>query len=156
MYDLKKADEIYKKRLEENPEYAKELVDEWREDMPYQFARKMYEDEYGCHIFDDEMYDKAVHLFKWVENRGTGPKWSIEEIVKLSGINFESKEYTKYDFCYSVNMFWSDFCNVFVEPNYYFKMAKNYLEDPDYCGDASERAYKDAKRRIKYFQDYED
>lgn len=52
-------------------------------------------------------------------------------------------------------MLWSDYCNVFTETNYYLKMAQNYLEDPDYTGDASERAYKDAKKRIKYFKENE-
>ena len=47
-------------------------------------------------------------------------------------------------------MLWSDNCNVFTEPSYYLKMAKNYLEDPDYCGEASERAYHNAMKRIKY------
>ena len=41
MYNLTKADEIYKKRLEENPKYDHELVAEWRKDMPEQFAKKM-------------------------------------------------------------------------------------------------------------------
>ena len=59
-------------------------------------------------------------------------------------------KHTKYDYAYVVNMFWSDYCNIFTEPSYYLKMAKNYLTDPDYCGEASERAYHNAKKRIKY------
>ena len=42
MYDLKKADELYNKRREENPDYDHELVMEWKHDMPHQFAQKMY------------------------------------------------------------------------------------------------------------------
>ena len=150
MYDIKKAEEIYNKKREENPNYDHDLVMEWKKDMPQQFAQKMYEDEYGCHIFDKGMYDEATELFEWVDGKGTGIKWSIDDIVKLSNISFETKEYTKFDYCYIVNMLWSDYCNVFTEPSYYLKMAKNYLEDPDYCGDASERAYHNAKNRIKY------
>lgn len=153
MYDLKKADEIYHKKREEYPDYDHELVMEWRHDMPHQFAQKMYEDEYGCHIFDKEMYEEAVALFEWVDNKGSGAKWPVEDIVKLSNINFEDKEYTKHDYAYIMNMLFSDYCNVFTEPSYYLKMAKNYLEDPDYCGEASERAYHDAKKRIKYDKD---
>ena len=55
MYDLIKADDIYNKKLAEDPEYDHKLVMEWRKDMPYQFAKKMYEDEYGCHIYTKEM-----------------------------------------------------------------------------------------------------
>ena len=150
MYDIKKADEIYHKKITENPNYDHELVMEWREDMPHQFAQKMYEDEYGCHIFDKEMYSEAVELLEWIDGKGTGAKWAVDDIVKLSNINFEDKEYTKHDYAYVMNMLYSDYCNVFQEPSYYLKMAKNYLEDPDYCGEASERAYHDAKKRIKY------
>ena len=153
MYDLKKADELYHKKREANPNYDHELVMEWKHDMPQQFAQKMYEDEYGCHIFDLEMYDEAVALLEWVDHRNTGAKWTVEDIVKLANINFEEKEYTKYDYAYIMNALYSDYCSVFVEPSYYLKMAKNYLEDPDYWGDASERAYHDAKKRIKYHKD---
>ena len=31
-------------------------------------------------------------------------------------------------------------------------MAKNYLEDEDYYGEANERAYCDARKRIKYYK----
>jgi len=54
-----------------------------------------------------------------------------------------------------MNMLWSDYCNVFTDTGYYIKMAQNYLEDADYMGDASERAYKNAKKRIKYFTEKE-
>ena len=153
MYDLKKADELYHKKRESNPNYDHELVMEWKHDMPQQFAQKMYEDEYGCHIFDLEMYDEAVALLEWVDHRSTGAKWTVEDIVKLANINFEEKEYTKYDYAYIMNALYSDYCSVFVEHSYYLKMAKNYLEDPDYWGDASERAYHDAKKRIKYHKE---
>lgn len=151
MYDLKKADELYHKRRTENPNYDHDLVMEWRQDMPHQFSQKMYEDEYGCHIFDVEMYNEAVSLLEWVDNRGQGAKWAVEDIVKLANINFDEKEYTKYDYAYIMNVLWSDYCNIFMEATYYLKMAKNYLEDPDYCGDASERAYHNAKKRIRYY-----
>ena len=49
MNDLFKATEIYKKRLAENSNYAIEIVDEWRENMPDEFIKFIYESEYGCH-----------------------------------------------------------------------------------------------------------
>lgn len=152
MYDITKADEIYKKKLAEHPNYDHELVMEWREDMPDEFAKKMYEDEYGCHIIDKEMYDHAVSLLHWADDKGIGAKWSVDDLVKLSNINFEEKDYYKYDYAYVANMLYSDYCSVFTETSYYLKMAKLYLEDNDYMGDASERAYKDAKKRIKYYK----
>jgi len=108
------------------------------------------EQEYGCHIGTEEMYEEAVNLFEWVNNKGTGARWSVEDIEKSANINFAAKNYTLYDYCYVVNMLYSDFCNVFTDSGFYLKMAENYLEDPDYMGEASERAYCNAKKRIKY------
>ena len=33
MYDLQKATEIYKRKMSENSNFAKEIVEEWREEM---------------------------------------------------------------------------------------------------------------------------
>ena len=151
MYDIQKANEIYKRKLSENPNFYKELVEEWREDMPENFTEYMLKLEYGCHIVDEDMYDEAVSLLKWVDNKGEGAKWSVEEIKKASDIDFNDKPYYPHDFAYVVNMLWSDYCNIFTDVNYYLRMAKNYLEDEDYAGEADERAYKNARKRIRYF-----
>ena len=152
MYDMNKACELYHKHLNDDPNYDHKLVMEWKEDMPQEFAQKMYEDEYGCHIFDEEMYDEAVCLLVWANDKDKGEKWTIDDIVKLSSMDFADKAYTKYDYAYMVNVLYSDYCHIFTEPTYYLKMAKAYLEDPDYMGDPSERAYKNAIKRIKYFK----
>lgn len=121
------------------------------EDVAYEALEEYeIEKEYGCHIGTEDFYEKAVDLFVWVGDKGEGARWSVDDIVRLSGIDFDHKEYTEYDFAYVVNMLYSDYCNVFTESSYYLKMAKNYLEDPDYCGEASERAYHNAKKRLKY------
>jgi hypothetical protein len=97
------------------------------------------------------MYNDATELFEWADDKGTGAKWSVEDIKNVSGIDFNSKDYTLLDFAYTMNMLYSDNCNVFIEPTYYIKMSKNYLEDNDYMGNPSERAYHDAIKRIRYF-----
>lgn len=149
-YDIIKADEIYNAKKAENPDFDYMLVKSWRDEMPEQFAKRMYEEEYGCHIFDEELYNEAVGLLEWVNKAGKGAKWSVNDIVKLSGIDFDTKDYYAKDFTYIANMLWSDYCNVFTDASYYIKMSKNYLEDPDYMGDPSERAYHNAIKRIKY------
>lgn len=111
--------------------------------------------EYGCHIGTASMYKKAVELLKWVDDKGIGARWSVEDITRSCGIDFDTKDYYSYDFAYIVNMLYSDYCNVFTDASTYCKMAKNYLEDNDYCGDPSERAFYNAQERIKYFDDEE-
>ena len=155
MYDLQKATEIYNRYLSEDSNYPRKIIEEWREDMPEEFAEYMFRKEYGCHIVDRNMYDEAISYLKWANEKGTGAKWSVEDIKKVSDIDFDEKDYYLLDYAYVMNMLWSDYCNVFTDTSYYIKMAKNYLEDDDYMGDASERAYKNAKKRIKYFEEKE-
>lgn len=156
MNDLQKAIEIYNKRVAENSRYPQKVIDEWREDMPDQFIRFMFESEYGCHITSEDFYNEAVSLLEWVNGKGSGAKWTIEEIRNAANIDFDEKDYYELDYAYVMNMLWSDYCNVFTDPSYYIKMAQNYLEDSDFMGDASERAYKNAKKRIRYFEEKEE
>ena len=152
MYDIEKADKIYAEKLMEDPKFAEKLMDKFRDKMPKEFVKTMFEEEYGCHIVDRSIYDEAVSLLEWSENRGSGAKWSVEDILKLANIDFSNKNYYEYDYAYIVNMLWSDYGHIFTEPSYFLKMAKAYLEDPDYMGKADERAYKNAIKRIEYFE----
>lgn len=145
-----KALEKYNKLKAENPNLDKEMVETFIEDMPEEAIMLFDRMEYGCHIIDEDMYNKAVSLLHWVNGKGEGAKWSVNDIKAVSGIDFDTKDYYELDFAYVMNMLWSDYCDIFTEPVYYVKMARNYLEDSDYMGDPSERAYKNAKKRIKY------
>lgn len=148
--DMEKAHELYRKRKKENEEYDHVLVKRWKEKMPHEFARVMFEEEHGCHIYDEHLYDEATSYFVNPDGK-EGPHWSIETIKEKSGIDFDTKKYTCYDFAYVVNMLYSDYADIFDKAIYYLKMAKAYLCDEDYYGDPSERAYHDAVKRIEYF-----
>lgn len=150
MHNLNKAMEIYEELKRDDPALDTKMVKHFADKMPKEFARTMYEMKYGCHIYDEDTYNEAVALLEWVNKSGKGAKWSVNDLVKLSGIDFDTKDYYSRDFAYIANMLWSDYCNVFTDASYYIKMAKNYLEDPDYMGDPSERAYHDAIKRIRY------
>ena len=50
-------------------------------------------------------------------------------------------------------MLYSDYGLKIKDPELLLDMAVLYLEDEDYPGEASERAYKNAKKRVKYFDD---
>ena len=153
MYDIEKADKIYSEKLMEDKKFAEKLIDKFREKMPEEFVKTMFEEEYGCHIVNEDMYDEAVSLLKWSDDRCSGAKWSVEDILKLANINFREKDYYEFDYAYVVNMLWSDYGHIFTETSYYLKMAKAYLEDPDYMGKSDERAYKNAVKRIEYFEE---
>ena len=153
MFNLEKADKIYNAKMREDARFADKFIKKFRELMPEVFAKTMYEEEFGCHIVDKGLYDEAVSLLEWADDKGYGPKFEFEEVLKLANIDFNNKNYYEYDYAYVVNMLWSDYGQIVQEPSYIFKMAKAYLEDPDYMGKADERAYHNAIKRIKFFQD---
>lgn len=152
MFNLEKADRIYEAKMREDSRFADKFIRKFRSLMPEVYAKTMYEEEYGCHIVDKTLYHEAVSLLESTDEKEYGPKFEFEEILKLSNIDFSNKNYYEYDFAYVVNMLWSDYGHIINEPSYIFKMAKAYLEDPDYMGKADERAYHNAIKRIKYFE----
>lgn len=151
MYDLHKAYEIYTKHSDADPDFDHKLVHRWKEKMPHEFAKTMYEHEYGCHIFCEKMYKEAVQYFESPDG-SKGPHWSLDSIKAKTNIDFDSTKYTLYDYAYVVNMLYSDYGHIYTEPSYYLKMAKSYLTDGDYFGDPSERAYHNAQKRVEYFK----
>lgn len=149
-----KTKNLYKGLKNHYPNIDEIMVNSFMKNMPDEAYISMLffenEEEENYHLINKTQYDKAVELLDWVDDKGNGAKWSCDDILKLANINFENKEYTKYDFCYQMNMLYSDYCNTPIDTNTYIKMAKNDLEDPDYYGEASERAYHNARKRIKY------
>jgi hypothetical protein len=154
MHDLKT---MYRVLKEKYPNFEKMIFERFMEDMPAEAYVTMLffdNDEKGdYHITNEDQYKCAVNLLEWVDEKGQGEKWGVEDIVRLANINFMDKDYTKFDYAYIMNMLYSDNNNVFIEPSYYLKMSKNMLEDPDYMGEPSERAYHNARKRIKYFKE---
>lgn len=150
MYNLEKADKIFEAKMRENDRFAENFIKKFRNLMPEIYARTMFEEVFGFHIYDEAMYNEAVSYLKWADGKGKGARWDVDTLIKLSGIDFEQVDFFEYDFAYVVNMLWSDYCEIFTETTNYLKMAEIYLTDPDYPGKADERAYHDAVRRIKY------
>lgn len=152
MYDLKKADAIYDEMRAEGKDIVHEVMLVFKDKMPKEYCMLMHLIKYGCHIYDEEMYNEAVSYLEWANGKGKGAKWDVDTLTKLSGIDFEKTEFFEYDFAYVANMLWSDYCEIFTDTTYYLKMAKLYLTDPDYPGKADERAYKSAMKRIEYHE----
>lgn len=132
--------------LKEHPFKIMEIIEEMYEDWGDSVT------EYFCqHITSKEQYEKYAKHFKNFDET-TGPHWDIETIKEKSGLNFENKDYTCYDFAYAVNMKYSDDGDLMSTENI-FKSAKRYLEDKDSgIKDPSTRAYKDGKHRYLRFK----
>lgn len=135
-----------------HPNIDHDMMMKFAREMPAQFEMAIMEYKHGCHIASERMYNEAVKYFE-NPNGSEGPYWDVSTIRIKSGIDFNSmKDYTLYDFAYLANQHYSDYGD-FLGAEQILKMAKRDLEDKDYPGDPTERAYKDAKRRIKYFDD---
>ena len=146
--------ELYNKYNEikaKHPNIDHEMIMRFAEEMPTEFEMSIMEYEHGCHIASQRMYDEAVSYFE-NPNGTEGAYWDVNTVKMKSNMDFNNfKDYTLYDLAYMANMHYSDYGD-FLSADMLIKMAKRDLEDKDYPGDPTERAYKDAKKRIKYFR----
>jgi len=144
----------YNELKEKNPTIDYDMVMTFAQEMPEEFEEALFIYEHGCHIVSKDMYKEAVSFLERPD--GTkGAKFTIEEIKQRAGIDFNHKDYTALDLAYMVNMHYSDYCERIKDLDYLIFMAKHDLCDKDYPGDPSERAYHNAKKRIKYFKNEE-
>lgn len=123
-YDTHKIKEYHKKLLEENPEYNNELVQEFADNMPELYAKKIQYDYWGCHIYSEECYEEEIKKIK------TMPKWTLSDIKQVVKIDFETKEYYLYDFAFLMNYYYNLFKHVFTDTTYYIGIVKATLENP--------------------------
>lgn len=146
-----KALNKYKELKKDNPNIDNELIMTIIDQMPQEAICVFDYMLYGYHIVSKEMYEDAVDCL--VNQDGSkGAKWSLTEIENKINIDFDNKDYTLMDYAYTLNMKYSDIGDL-ISTDMLMKIAKRYLEDKDYYGDPSERAYFDAKERIKYFEE---
>lgn len=111
-----KVAEIIEKVYKHNPDIIEEMLD--------------YPDD-AEHIPNRKKYEELINKVKWADGSGRGAKWSFEDIKRNSKVNFDSVDYTEYDFAYLVNMLYAKCCKYISDPSIYLKLAKCLLEDND-------------------------
>lgn len=136
--------EHIKKMIKHNPHRVFEII----EDMAEYFGDEVFK-YFDNHIRTEECYEDYVSYFDNFDG-SKGGHWTIDAINQKANIDFQHKEYTLYDFAYVVNMRYSDDGDLMSVDNI-FKSAQRYLEDKDYYGNPSERAYCDAKKRKAFY-----
>lgn len=144
--------EKYEKVKLQNSNIDHDLVKTFIEEMPGEALLLFDKMLYGCHIGSRELYEVAVDNLYWVEDKGHGAKWTIDEITRVCNIDFESKLYTKYDLCFLVNYDYAKYCNLGYDAMQYVKMAKNDLENENIRENPEYHAYKVAKKLIKMYE----
>lgn len=96
-------------------------------DMYEELEMELYEDIHGCH-FSESLLHKALSCM--VNEDGTkGGHWTLEDTTSLAP---ELKHYNKYDWCFVMNMMYSDFYKVLgSDVQMYVRMSKAFLQDED-------------------------
>lgn len=91
----------------------------------------LYKEIYGCH-FNEWLMQKAFDSM--INEDGTkGNHWNLDQTNSVARqVGFVFDEYNQYDWCYTMNMLYSDYYGVFNGDGVtYGKLAKKFLEDKD-------------------------
>lgn len=91
----------------------------------------LYIDSQGYH-FNDELLEHAYAVM--VNDDGSkAPYFPLDDCEKLARRNnIRFQNFNEYDFAYTMNMLYSDYCQVLgTDGNIYAKMALKFLDDPD-------------------------
>lgn len=143
MYDLQKADEIYAELMKEDSTFADKLVKKWRKRMPEQFTKTMIEEQYGCHILDEEQYKEGLQFVKDYKGNKIDP-WSKDDVLRIAKdyVNIENEDFYPWDLVFWSQVKKGDYEHIVSEPAKIIRIAISDLIDKDYYDDPSERAYK--------------
>lgn len=139
--------EIAKKMHKHNPEAIEGILETVQEEG---------------HITNRQKYDELVSRLKWKNDKGRGERWKLEELEKISRIDFYNADFTKYDFAFLVNMLYAKCCKEMTDLSYFIKLAKCLLEDDDeemkvYRGVEHEnKKHKKRGMQSHYDDDYDD
>lgn len=100
-------------------------------EMYEELEMDLYKEMYGCH-FNKYMLEKALNCLE-NENGSKGPHWSLEVTTQTANNNnITFTAFNEYDWCYVMNMMYSDYCNVFGnDTNTYIRLSKAFLDDKD-------------------------
>lgn len=151
------SDELIKKTLKEKLTYIKEYpekmkiaLDEIGEDYPKEVEKYINIAILGKHL-TKEMLEDAI---EGMEFAGDLSPWTITQTNDIAKqINVDFNKFNQYDFNFMMNWFLSDMSEIWgTDAVKYGKYAKFMLEkDPDNAH-PEERAYHEAKKFIKRYE----
>lgn len=117
--------------IEKRPDKVAEMIEKVYKHNPDIIEEMLEYPDDAEHIPSRKKYEELINKVKWADGNGRGAKWSFEDIKRNSKINFDSVDYTEYDYAYLVNMLYAK-CNKYInDPSLYLKLAKCLLEDND-------------------------
>lgn len=108
------------------PNIDKDLVMDYLKGMAEQAEMTLEEyknkkEGYGCHIVSQKQYDHYIKKIPEV-------KWSVDDVVKVLGVNFNDKPYYEFDAAFIMNFLHYAFGSFISETMTYIRMTKAILE----------------------------
>ena len=134
MYESFKGDpkgpQVMQKAVEVMDEHLQELK-EVHPDKYKSLENKLYVAAYGYHFNQEMLSDTLATMIN--DDGSRAPKWTVAEtsqVARNAGIAFT--KFNEYDWNYTMNMIYSDYCEVLGENVMsYVKMANKFLNDKD-------------------------
>ena len=103
--------EATEEQLREFTDDALAMIKETHHDLYEDLVMYLYKEIYGCH-FNEWLLEKAMSSL--INEDGTkGVHWAIDQttsVAKQIGVVFD--KYNEYDWCYAMNMIYSDYYGV--------------------------------------------
>lgn len=145
MHDLLEADKIFKELMEEDSNFAKNLIMKWRAEMPSEYAKTMVEEKYGKHIISDELAQTALSFIR--NNKGEDISlWSKDEVLKIAKdyISIDDADFYPNDIYVWANVKKGDYGSFISDASRIIRIAIADLTDTSDFPffDASETAYR--------------
>ena len=132
------------------PDKLAEVVKEMYHKAPQEVEYMLEQFSGGEHLTNREDYEKCVKKLKWIDDKGTGHKWELDDIIRLAEktehIDFDKAEYTEFEFAYVVNKLYAIFCKRYSDISYFLRMAKDVF---DYSNVSEEQHYGDFFKPMK-------
>lgn len=134
IYEEYKDDDRALEIMEKSTLLFDEILDKLKQDHPelYEdYMNRLYIIAYGNHFNEDMLENAFEHM---INDDGTkAPKWNLETTSKVAsqhGVIFS--DFNKYDWCYVMNMMYSDYHSVLGESLVnYVNMSVKFLNDKD-------------------------
>lgn len=146
--------------IEKKPEMVLEILKKTYQENPKLIEHTLEQVKADGYIPSKKKYEELVERLKWANGNGRGAKWNFEDIKKNAKVNFDTTEYTAFDFAYLVNMLYAKCCKEFTDPAFYLKLAKCLLEDNDedtklYQGAYSKKHHHQKHGYQSYYNEYD-
>lgn len=134
-------------QIEDLKVFASDIYDDLEKRYPEmckEIEERLYHSIYGDHFTDWSLRNALSQMRN--EDNTIGGHWTLEQtsqIAKENGINLQTDCFNEYDWCYVLNMVYSDYFKAIPdEKSSYVRVARKFIEDKDASKGKAYKYYK--------------